>query len=653
MKDVTDIQNLKFPPIISLLVSFFIPLVVGLSFYFLIHDKRFYDEQLHASFEAGDALASLILALFIYIQKQYEKGEDYYRWVTSSLACIGILGLLSPLWTVFPQMRWARTIGHLVGALIIMFLWLPNSRFRSWLNRRSFLVSALLLTAAVTVLAINFNDLPVFALPEEGYTPLLRVMNVFIGFFLITGALFFLTGERLKLTFENLALGNYFILLGTTRIILAFSERWNPTWWLLYGLRLAGVVVVFYYMFSYFRQILAKAISLNENLEKQVIERTANLNEALAHAEESNRLKSAFLANMSHEIRTPLGIVLGFTEFLRDPSLSEEEKDNYFGVIQRNGEQLSNLINDILDISKIEAGLLSVDVKHFSLRELVAEVITSLKLKSQEKSIALSYTVHDVSPVWMDSDPTRLRQILINIIGNAIKFTDTGSVHVDVVENQNKVHIMVKDTGIGLTQEQQSKLFKPFVQADGSFTRTHGGTGLGLVLSKRIAMGLGGDVKIKSSAPGQGSTFEIVVSKNISKEIDVSLQGLSPEEDLKGLKILVVDDSPEFLALTTRILASHRALVQTSENGSAAVQRALKEDFDVILMDLRMPVMDGLTATEELRKFGFKKPIIAVTAPDNESSQEECKKVGCTDEIFKPIQAQQLIKVINQYSHTA
>jgi CheY-like chemotaxis protein len=293
-----------------------------------------------------------------------------------------------------------------------------------------------------------------------------------------------------------------------------------------------------------------------------------------------------------------------------------------------------------------------MEVLHFNLPELIDEVMSNLRLQADKKKISLDFSIDEDTANWLDSDPTRLKQILSNVIGNAIKFTDEGFVNLHVYSDEIRTHFLIQDSGIGLSREQRQNLFQPFTQGDQSTTRKFGGTGLGLVLAQRFARSLGGDLTVKSSFLGRGSTFEVTIRNQVQSMPEEFGLKEPADDKLKGLKILVVDDSPEFLSLVSRLLAAHHASVVTSENGFAAVEKALHEDFDLILMDLKMPVMDGLSATKRLREAGYQKPIIAMSASDRLEDYEKCLKAGCTDEVTKPIASKKLMSLISQYSHT-
>lgn len=378
-------------------------------------------------------------------------------------------------------------------------------------------------------------------------------------------------------------------------------------------------------------------------------------------ADAANRAKTAFLANMSHEIRTPLGVVLGFSELLLNTKQSNLERSNCVEAIRRNGQILSSIINDILDLSKIEAGKLEIERTGVSMAELLSELKAVLNLQAMEKGIKLHFTIEGNIPPSIETDPLRLRQILMNIVGNAIKFTEKGFVNVSVeareLENSRKMYFTVTDTGTGIAAEKAKLLFEPFSQADISTTRKFGGSGLGLVLSRKLAQALGGNVALKSTIFGEGSTFEVSIDIGTSiplEENPVEIKRGDTRPQLQGLKVLLVEDSPDNQMLITRFLKLAGARVELAENGLEAVEKSLKGDFDVVLMDIQMPILDGYEATVALRKKGYARPIIALTAHAMKEERERCLANGFDDHVGKPIDRARLIKRLERFaSHRA
>lgn len=393
-----------------------------------------------------------------------------------------------------------------------------------------------------------------------------------------------------------------------------------------------------------------------KELDKRIQElrrNKADLERTKSEAEEANRAKSRFLANMSHEIRTPLGAILGFVDLLKDPGFSAEEKNEYLEIVRKNGLQLNALIDDILDLSKVEAGKLELSEMKTDLTALLEDVANIFTTTAKRKNIALTFHREDTVPGYIFTDSMRLKQVLINLIGNALKFTEQGVIDVIARRRGDKLEFEVRDTGIGIATEHQPKLFQPFQQADSSMTRKFGGTGLGLSLSKKIAQTLHGDLWLEKSEPGKGSVFIASVRLRESSELEAPTPAphkLAPDADLSGVRILVVEDVEEnrmLLRLYLRKLGLH---VELAENGQDGVAKALTDRFDLILMDLQMPVMDGADAMRRLRDAGYEKPIVALTAHALKEDRDRCLEMGFTDYLSKPINFDHLLETICRHA---
>jgi len=392
--------------------------------------------------------------------------------------------------------------------------------------------------------------------------------------------------------------------------------------------------------------------------------------EAMARAEEANAAKSTFLANMSHEIRTPMTAILGFAEELKDPTITASDRHNYLAIIQHNGEFLLDLINDILDLSKIESGRLDIERVRVSLTSLIADVASLMMARAGEKGISFSVEYAGQVPETIITDPVRLRQALVNLVGNAVKFTEEGGVRVAVSfvprwrEQTAAIEIQVIDTGVGMTGEKLEWIFEPFVQADPSTSRKHGGTGLGLAITRNIAELLGGELTVVSQ-PGRGSTFTLTVPAGSLEGVrmienptnavqggsDIGAESGTDDKPLSGLRILLAEDGPDSRLLFTALLRRAGAEVEVARNGRIAVDKVhAGEGYDAILMDMQMPEMDGYEATRVLRERGLTCPIIALTAHAMAGDMERCLAAGCTDYCSKPINRVALIATIARHA---
>ena len=386
----------------------------------------------------------------------------------------------------------------------------------------------------------------------------------------------------------------------------------------------------------------------------------AQLEQARYVAESATRARTQFLANMSHEIRTPMTSILGYAELLSDPELTTHEQSRCIETIRSNADHLLSLINDILDLSRIEAGQMTIEKTRCCPAQIVNEVVALMRGRATARDLDLSVNFDTPVPEFIHSDPVRLRQILINLIGNAVKFTYEGGVRVHArFDSQSspepRMVFRVIDSGIGISPSQQTRLFRPFTQADNSTTRCFGGSGLGLSISKRLVELLGGTVSL-SSAEGLGSTFEfdiqtgqtdgeMICSPDSIKSVPEPAQ---PRQVPVSASVLLAEDGEDNRRLFTHHLTRAGIQVTCVENGQKAVQAALAPDasFDLILMDMQMPVMDGYSAADELRNNGFTGRIVALTAHAMSGDRERCLDAGCDDYLTKPVDAEKLIETV-------
>ena len=401
------------------------------------------------------------------------------------------------------------------------------------------------------------------------------------------------------------------------------------------------------------------------HLEEKVESRTlalqnanSELTQARIVAEQASELKSRFLANMSHEIRTPLTAICGFTEQALLHQDDAQLRDELLQKVLTSSNHLMSLLSDILDLSKIESGKLEVESIPVELSQMVTELANIGEKLCQQKSLTFTTQLALALPSSFNSDPTRLKQILINLISNAVKFTHEGSVNfsLDYHPLTQQLRFSIQDTGIGLSDKAQAKLFQPFVQADSSTTRNFGGTGLGLAVSQSLAECLNGSITVRSQE-GKGSIFTLTLdlsNQEINNLAAVSLNNnqsnKTPTElDFSFASILLTEDNPDNQRLIQLILAPTKVNLDIANNGQEAIEKCLVEDYDLILMDMQMPIMGGLEATQLLRQTGFEQPIVALTANVMREEINDYIEQGCNGHIAKPIDSSILLSSLADY----
>ena len=410
----------------------------------------------------------------------------------------------------------------------------------------------------------------------------------------------------------------------------------------------------------------------------RLLSRSVNaVNELRVAEAAANESKSLFLANMSHEIRTPMNAILGFADLLKQQcgDVKLPETQSFIGAIHSSGSHLLHLINDILDLSKIEAGRIELREGAHPVLPILTDVISLLQARADAKAISLLFRWIGPAPRQIRTDAHRLRQVLLNLVGNAVKFTERGGVTVEArLEASDADWLLVvdvADTGVGIPAEQLEAIFEPFRQVDSSFTRQHEGTGLGLSISRRLAKLLGGEISVVS-VPNEGTTFTLTMKAGPIAEIELlapadaarpldatpiapaAITNGNAGDSLQGVTILVVDDVKVNRDLIRIVLQRAGAEVLQAEDGAAGVSEALRNDIDLIFMDMQMPLMDGLTATSQLRERGFARPIVALTANAMEKDRLRCLEVGCTSYLSKPVKSEDiLLEVARQLMPTA
>ncbi|HSH65122.1 MAG TPA: ATP-binding protein, partial [Bacteroidia bacterium] len=389
---------------------------------------------------------------------------------------------------------------------------------------------------------------------------------------------------------------------------------------------------------------IAKNITEQKKLQNELIM-------AKQVAEESVILKEAFLANMSHEIRTPMNAIIGFTDLLLKRKLPEKELD-YVQTIKKSGENLLRIINDILDVSKIDSGMMEFEEHPISIKEIFASLSSMLSQKAKEKKLTLIFSYDEDLPDTILGDPTRLTQVILNLVGNAIKFTKSGRIEVfaKLLKEENEryqIEFSVKDTGIGISEDKLKFVFERFSQAETHTTRNYGGTGLGLSIAKQLVTLQGGTMSV-SSELGKGSSFSFILNFKKTEKMYINYQwnnSTLDEERLGKLNVLIVEDNPINIKFILSLFADYKIQIDVAENGKLAIDKVKKNAYDLILMDIEMPEMNGYVTTSIIRhELNNNIPIIAMTAHAMAGEQDKCLALGMDDYISKPINANLLFE---------
>lgn len=394
-------------------------------------------------------------------------------------------------------------------------------------------------------------------------------------------------------------------------------------------------------------------LDANKNLERTVEERTKELLKAKEQAEESDRLKSAFLANMSHEIRTPMNGILGFAELLKEPGLTGKEQQDYIRIIEKSGARMLNIINDIVDISKIEAGLMKLEIQDSNVNEQIQDIYTFFKPEVEAKGMILSFhTPLPTIEAILKTDREKVYAILTNLVKNAIKYSNTGIIEIGYNKRDSDLEFYVKDTGIGIPNDRHGAIFERFIQADIPGEWAQQGAGLGLSITKAYVEMLGGKIRVASQV-SVGSTFYFTLPYNAVPINEPVVQQIVPSENndlIRKLKILIAEDDKVSEMLIDKTLKTFGKEIIKARTGVEAIEACKKNpDIDLVMMDIRMPDMGGYDATRQIRKFNKEVVIIAQTAHGLYGDREKAIEAGCNDYIAKPINKAELLLLIQKY----
>jgi signal transduction histidine kinase/CheY-like chemotaxis protein len=571
------------------------------------------------------------------------QGHRPFLWTMVTIAAIagsllkvklpGILGTISVghVFTLLAVVELSPSETILTGtvAVLAQLLWRPKQRPRLFLL--AFNAAVIVLTVAVASLAYRV-PLP-SGLPAE---MVLRLGLSATAYFLVNSSLIMTVIALTEASpawkvWQDFAWSFPNYLLGAS--LVAAFERLKP----LIGAEVVLLILpVAYGIYRYYR------------LYNQHI---ADLEESKRRAEQASRLKSEFLVNMSHEIRTPMNGIMGMTDLALTLAKDKEQKE-YLQLARTSADSLMSILNDILDLSHIEAGRLTIAPVTFDPRALIGETVKLLQVTARGKGLDIRVECSSNIPSKVIADSLRLRQILVNLIGNAVKFTETG--HVDVQlrfeEEPARLRCEVRDTGIGIPRDKQAAVFEPFRQADGSMTRNYGGTGLGLAISSELLKLMGGEIRLESE-PGRGTTFEFSVPCGVAAEaVETGFQTCPMTTASGHLDILLVEDNPVNQRLAARMLEKKGHSITVADNGLKALEVLENRTFDLVLMDVQMPVMDGYEATAAIRRReqgdSAHVPIIALTANAMAGDRERCLAAGMDGYVSKPVSIESLLREI-------
>lgn len=524
-------------------------------------------------------------------------------------------------------------VSRLTGAcgFLLVSLSKPRDLKAVWI-RPAMIAGALLWTSGWTWTILFYPQiLPTMFIPGEGLTPLKVILEWFeLLISALAGVFFFRQGFK-KNIFSFHWMGCACFIFAMSGFFFTLYRDFDDLY------NFAGHIYKALGFIFVYRAVFVECISKPYEEARRLAK----------EASEASLSKSRFLANVSHEFRTPLGVISGFSDMLLESPKIEAEERKWTETISRNSRQLGVLIDDLLDLAKAENEKISVQWSTFSAVEVIEDVINSLNLQAAKKEIDLIFQTQLPKSYLVTSDQARFRQILINLINNAVKFTPKGKVRVFLRSpSPEKIEVSIEDSGIGIAPNQATGLFQPFAQADNPASRRFGGTGLGLALSKKLTGLLGGDLWLQKSEPDRGSVFTFTVAHQKEVPLKPAPESQPPlkQIDFSGRKILAAEDSPDNQSLLRHFLRPTGVELTFANNGIEAVALAMNKEFDLILMDIQMPEMDGFEAVLRLRDQNWKGPIIALSAHAHQAERERALKGGFNDYLVKPISRDKLWK---------
>jgi len=626
----------------SMLLSVAGPLFIGLLLLYYFPQWRWSHDLVHTMTEGVGSIAAFVIAAAMVITVNNDRLDLKYYWPATALIGMGILDGFHAVTHIGNNFVWLHSIATLLGGLIFSAIWLPES----WLSKKHwwYLVTGVIpLSITLGVWSIFFSDAVPLMVIDGTFTPLARTINSIGGFTFLLGSAHFVheyintkKSAYTDITYsENIVFANHCMLFGVSGLLFEFSTLWDIGWWWWHLLRMMAYLVVLVYFL-----LLLKSGHVLLMRQKGEIEEASDVNQA----------KDDFLASMSHELRTPLTSILGYSDLLADSAIDPEQR-GYIKSIRTAGEGQLALVNDILDMSKIESGNFTIDKQPYSLKELISGVQLMLSVKAEDAAIQLNIESLNREQFQLSGDYHRIKQVLINLIGNSIKFTEKGSVTLTTEVQEGQLLFRVTDTGIGIKPENMDRLFGRFQQEDGSISRRFGGSGLGLFISRRLAELMGGELTSRSTF-GKGSTFTLTLPyqvTDIPEASDQTVEEKTREAEMIGGSVLVVEDTPELQLLIRKMLEKMGASVEVADNGAIAVERASQHTYDLILMDMQMPVMDGIEATRRICDKHIQTPVLAMTANVMQKHREQFATAGCAGFLGKPIDKELLRKALKQF----